>query len=260
MLRDRLTKYLLIALCVLTAPLGAADADVQQLFESARKAYDEGNYELAQQQYEQILQSGQESAALYYNLGNAYFKQNKLGRAILNYERAKRLDPADEDIDYNLRLANLRTIDYVEPAPKLFFERWMERLYFGKSSSQWGTLALGLMWAALAFGALLLFANFSWLKKLGFVLALVCLLASLLALGTALHKSRDELHSRAGIVMQKNVYIKSGPSAASQDLFILHEGTKVRLQQEIGEWVEIKFADGKDGIVGWVSKTAVEEI
>lgn len=231
-----------------------------QLFQQANEAYTQENFQEAVNTYEQVLALGQESPELYYNLGNAYFKTNNIAKAILNYERAKKLAPTQADIDYNLRLANLRVVDYVEEPPKLFFEEWFENFFHGRSSGQWGVWALIFLFIALGGGVLLLFSNQRILKTIGFFGGIIALVASLTFLGFGLAKSNDEQNNKYAIILSKNAYVKSGPGSQNQDLFILHEGSKVAIQQRLGEWIEVKFADSQDGKVGWVTINAIEEI
>ena len=240
--------------------LSLAAAEPEQLFEQANKAYADEDFESALKDYESIVEMGFESAELYYNLGNAYYKTNQIAKAILNYERAKRLAPAQPDIDYNLRLANLRVVDKVETLPKLFFEEWFEDFFHGRSSGQWGALALSFALLALLSGVVLLFVDHRLVKRVSFFVAILFLSLSLTLLGFGLAKSSVEKNSQYGIILSPNVYIKSGPSNQSQDLFILHAGSKVSMIQKLGNWIEIKFSGSQEGQVGWIEKSNIEEI
>jgi len=227
------------------------------LFTQANQLYREKNYEGAIVLYDSIVRSGYSSAELFFNLGNAHFKLGHLAPAILSYERAKKISPSDKDIDFNLRIANLRVVDRVEPLPELFFVRWVKNLVIKHSSDGWAKLAMLMMWAALAFGAVFIFVNHLPAKRIGFFAALVALLISLSSALLAYSQYNYQRTSDSAIVFVKNVYIKSAPDPQSTDLFILREGIKVQLLESEGEWQKIQLADGK---VGWMKKDGLEII
>ena len=104
---------LLLYFTFLSINLFALNPD--SLLSQANQLYKEKNYNGAIELYDSIISSGYYSSDVYYNLGNAHFKMGHLAPAILNYERAKKLAPSDDDIDFNLRIANLRVVDRVEP-------------------------------------------------------------------------------------------------------------------------------------------------
>lgn len=227
------------------------------LFNQANQQYKEKNYESAIILYDSIIKSGYASAEVFFNLGNAHFKLGHLAPAILYYERAKKLAPSDDDINFNLRIANLRVIDRVEAVPELFFVRWVKNFVIKHSSDGWAMLALVMMWTTLAFGSIFLLVNNYVVKRAGFFAAVITLLFSAVCTAVAYSQYNYQRLSREGIVLVKNVYVKSSPDNQSTDLFILREGVKVNLLESEGEWQKIQLADGK---VGWMRKEAVEPI
>lgn len=234
----------------------AAVADEGKM-KKAYEAYSQTDYATAIQLYEEILADDFASADLYYNLANAYYKENLVGKAILNYERVLKMDPDNKDAIFNLRLSNLRVLDNVEAPPKLFLAKWGREVLHGRSSRQWGTFALMAVWIALLAGVGYLWGNTKSLKRGFFLLACLVLLFSFGFLGFGLRKSSLEANSQEAIILSPNAYVKSAPDAQSTDLFILHEGIKVNLLDEVGEWTNISLADGK---VGWVANNVLEEI
>lgn len=227
------------------------------VFQRGNEFYRAGRFAEAAREYELILKQGYTSAPLYFNLGNAYYRLGELPQAILAYERAARLDPGDPDVQMNLKLANLRTVDRIEPVPELFLVTWLREL----------TAVLPLP-AALSIGAavwvilflLLTILNFfprlSWVNILRWGImgsgVIVLLFAVLLTLEVTQAGDQHE-----AIVTSQVVTAKNSPDAQSVDAFVVHGGLKVRLSDEVGNWVKITLADGK---VGWVQQTDVEQI
>jgi len=226
-------------------------------FEQANTYYQNKDYIKAIELYDSILAQGVESAALYYNLANAHFKINNIPAAILNYERAKKLIPSDEDILFNLKIANLRIVDKIEPLPSMFYNRWWEELVRLNSSAGWSNVLLSLLWTALVSGFLFLTAPAIRIKRIIFVVGIVALIIAGLFLVFARQQYQYEQNSNFAIVFAPNVYIKSAPDEQSTDLFILHEGIKVEIIDKVGEWEKLRLADGK---VGWIKGEAAEGI
>jgi tetratricopeptide (TPR) repeat protein len=250
-------KRPILALMILCISLAGRADEAMLQFEQANQAYRSAAFEQAVTIYERILSTGQESASLYYNLGNAYFKLQNMPGAILNYERALRLAPGDEDVRYNLRLANLRVIDKIEPVPELFFVEWWNGVLSLFSSSGWGAAAIALLWCA-AFAAGLMLATRSFLvQRVMLVLVLLALSVGGLALAAAFQRSHLEGVGHGAIVFAASVPVKSAPDQKGTDLFVLHEGVKVELLDEVGVWRKIRLADGK---VGWMPLEAMTVI
>ncbi|MFW6328173.1 MAG: tetratricopeptide repeat protein, partial [Bacteroidota bacterium] len=219
--------------------------------------YQEGKYEEAISGYSAILDQGFEAPELYYNLGNAFFKSNKLAQAILNYERAMELDPSDPDIQYNLALANTYVIDKIEKLPEIFYIRWWKQFTGFISSRTWAILSVTFFILFLAFFSLYLFSIRIGVKKTSFVLSVILILFTILTFYIALEKHQQINSDNTAIIMTPSVTIKSSPDETSNDLFVLHEGTKVHVEDRIGEWQEIRIADGNKG---WIKVSNMEII
>jgi len=226
-------------------------------FKDANDYYKKNKYNEAIAEYNEILDKGYESADLYYNLGNAYFKAGKIADAILFYERAKRIAPEDEDIDFNLRIANLKIVDKFNEVPKLFFIEWYENIYGMFSSDTWAVMII--VFSSLTF-ALLLGYFLIWnilARKLFFFGAGISLLLAIACILFALEQNKIEETRDSAIIFSPSVYIKSSPDNTSTDLFILHEGAKVKILDEVGSWKKIRIADGN---VGWLQNKSIEII
>ena len=228
----------------------------QQLWDSANTAYTQGRWQDAADGYEMIASLGLESPQLYYNLGNAWFKADNLGKAIVNYERALKLDPSFSDARYNLEFASGHTQDRIESVPEFVLKTWTRKFCYILDSDAWAVIFI--VFLALACAAALLFflaPTVGW-KRTGFISAIVCVLLGGTALGFSLHQRNDYFLRDEAIVMKPVISTKSSPDG-TMDLFILHEGTKVRIIDSVGIWTNIEISDGRQG---WVHADDIEII
>jgi tetratricopeptide (TPR) repeat protein len=232
-------------------------ANPNELVEQANMAYVDGQYSYAIEIYEALLEQKLEASELYYNLGNAYFKENRLGPAILNYERALKIKPGDENTLFNLEVARARTVDHINPVPLIFYENWWRSFYSFFGTDAWARLGLLFLVFSLIFLGGFFFFHTRGLKKLGFGLALFSLLLMSISFLAARTQYHNAFKKREAIVMTPRATAKSSPGESSPDLFVIHEGSKARITGELGEWYEIRLANGN---VGWVKKTALEMI
>lgn len=218
-------------------------------FDEGNDAYNEGNYEQAVEFYNQVVEAGYESADLYYNMGNTYYKLKQYPMSILYYEKALKLRPGDEDIRTNLEIANLAIVDKINAIPKPFFERWWNGIKTSFSADGWAWISI----VSLALFLLCLFAFLTarrtGLRKAGFFVGLLLLLCLAFSVVFAIEKYNDLKHQDEAIVMTPTITVKSSPSDISVDLFVLHEGAKVRILETSNGWNKIKIADGS---VGWL--------
>lgn len=233
------------------------NASLESLWDEANTAYLRSDFRTAIRTYQEILDRGMVSAKLYYNLGNACFKDNRTGEAILYYHRALLLKPGDEDIRYNLSVAEGRTIDRIEPIPEFFLKEWLHTLRTQLGGTTWTILSLLLLALTLTSGLLFLLAQRLSLRKGGFFAGLgfgVLFLITTLFASSARREVLD--HDRA-VVLSSAVSVKSSPDKSATDLFVLHEGTCLTLGEALGDWQEITIADGKKG---WLEKRHIEAI
>jgi len=246
----RKTTVLLIALTMSLAGMAQlSSVSYDNWFLDGNAAYEEGNYEQAMTFYSQIEGVGMESAALYYNMGNTYYKMKSYPMAILYYEKALKLDPGNEDIRTNLEIANMAVVDKINVIPQSFIARWWNGLKTTFSADGWAWVSVA------AFGMLLLclfaflMARRTGMRKAGFFVGLVMVVCLVMSLVFAFGQHRDMAVHDEAIVMTPTVTVKSSPSQNSVDLFVLHEGAKVRIMESAKEWNKIKIADGS---VGWL--------
>lgn len=246
-------KYFLIAIASLCSLVAIA----QNKAAEAEKAYEEGEFNQAVGLYNEILSTGKHSAELYYNLGNAYFKSEMLGQAILNYSRALRVDPSMQDARYNLEVASARTVDKIEVVPEFFVVSYLTSVRDMLSGNTWAVLSIVCL--AIALGGVvvwLVFGSLS-LRKVGFTAFVVFTVFAITAFGCSL-VSYNELHnSSQAVVVNTAAPVTSSPAAGSKDLFMLHEGTLVGVLQSADGWAEIELGNGEKG---WIESHSIEVI
>jgi len=242
-----------IAVLLMLLPMAAnaatkADAD---------SAYVNGNYQEAIKVYESLLKHG-ESAELYYNLGNAYYRTENITRAVLNYERALLLSPGDGDIRFNLQIARSKTIDKIVPESEMFFVTWYRSLVNIMSVDGWGRMALVSLALVIVLFLVYLFSARVWVQKVGFFGGGILLVFFVFSNFFAWQQRQQLLNREGAIVVAPSVTVKSTPAQNGTDLFILHEGTKVVITDgSMKSWREIRLADGKKG---WIESKKIELI
>ncbi|MBR4704716.1 MAG: tetratricopeptide repeat protein [Paludibacteraceae bacterium] len=250
--RKSKVERLLLTLAISLLPFAISRA--QSDFDVANAAYADGRYEEAATLYQSLLDE-QEDATLYYNLGNARFKQGELAQAILNYERALRLQPNNKDAQYNLAFAQSRITDNIVEQD-FFLSAWARAIRNNLRERTWLGLSIGLFILGLVGLLLFLLGREPWIRKTAFHTAWLALLFSLITGLNAysLHQ-RDTLRNEA-IITQGVVNAKSSPDRSGTDLFTLHEGTKVTIRETLGEWCNIRVGNNE----GWIKQQNMERI
>ena len=247
-------RSILLLLAFLFVQQGCLAADLKA---DADSAYAREDYKLSVQLYEQILRRG-EDAAVYYNLGNAYYREKNYPHAILNYERALLLAPGDADIRFNLDMARYKTIDKIVPQGEMFFVTWYRAAINLQSADAWALTAVITLAISLALLLVYLLSNTLLKRRIffySFLLMAIIFLASMLFAWQ--QKSTTENHDTA-IILTPAVTVKSTPAANGTDLFLLHEGTKVTItDSSMKHWVKISLDDGK---IGWIETSQIEKI
>jgi tetratricopeptide (TPR) repeat protein len=208
-----------------------------------------GKYKEALQAWTDIYQTGYRSADLDYNMGNAYFKLNDIPDAILFYERAYLLNPSDEDINYNLQIARTLIVDRFQEIPELFFVRWYNFVSLFLSSNTWAKISIISFILTLLLLSLYIYSPGYRQKVLGFWFAVFFFILSGSSLAFTFRNKSLVYDSHKAIIASPQVSGKSSPDTSGTDLFILHEGTKVSIDDEVGGWLEIRLSDGNKG---WV--------
>ena len=253
------TAFMAVAL-LLAVQFGASAQEnyVDSLWNAANAAYVDGRWADAVADYELISGMGLESASLYCNTGDAYFKDGNVPMAILYYERALKLDPSYEDARYNLELMNAMIQDRIEPVPEFVLKAWFRDLCYIMDSDSWAVCFIVLLAFTLALVLVFLLAPAPGGRRAGFFTGIVTLMLAAMSLSFSVWQRNEYTDAAKAIVMRPVTSVKSSPAAgASTDLFILHEGTKVKIIDEVGSWNNIELADGRQG---WIPSTDIERI
>jgi tetratricopeptide (TPR) repeat protein len=221
----------------------------QEIFAEANKAYQANNFNRALNLFESLLNEGYESVELYYNIGNTYYRTGNLGHAILNYERALKLSPGDEDIEHNLAFLNSKIVDKIETMPRFFLFEWWEDILTFFSFNGWTIAAFIFYLLALtSLGGYFLLSDISK-QKYSFFSALVFSALLLCCISIMIVKYNRDYIIKNGIVTETVVTAKMSPAYDGGDAFVIHEGLKVKIEDSFDDWVKIRLPDGK---VGWM--------
>jgi tetratricopeptide (TPR) repeat protein len=247
-------KRIIAAIFLLTSIVLADQA--KDMFNEANKLYQDGQFEAAIEKYEAILAENYESGELYYNLANAYYKVGNIGKARLNYERSLLWLEGDEAVIQNLELLKMRLVDQIEAPPKLFLTVWWNSLLNLFNTNTLGIVVLFLFWIVLISAAVFLYfrkrGRIKW--KSVFVTTLVVWIFLLVVWINKIYLFETEKY---GVILASTITVHAEPSEDTTDLFVLHEGTRVRVERSSNGWLEIRLEDGK---TGWLQDDALEII
>lgn len=231
--------------------------NVDDNMKQAGEYYRSGEFDKAINIYDELIQQGYEGTSLYFNLANSYYRVGDLGLSILNYERALKLSPSDEDVKHNLAFANLSTVDRIQPLPTFFLFEWWESILASLTVNGWTYIAYFFFIALIISIVVYFFAKTIFQQKLILFSGLGMLTIFLIILSLLIVKINREENVISGVVIEQSVTVKTSPDEKSTDAFVIHEGLKVNLEDKLDEWVKIKLADGK---VGWLLQENIEKI
>lgn len=248
-----ITVYIILFFSVLTIAAQSPDERYRQ----AGELYSSGDYSGSAAIYRQLYDEGYRSGDLLYNAGNAFFRSGDNGMAILFYERARLISPANEDIDYNLQIARARVTDRFETVPRLFFARWFDFLSLLASTNVWAITALSLFIVSLIFAVIFLTRARAHGRLIPFWIAVVSLIFSALLAILSIRNNSLVNNNRNAIITCSIVTGRSAPGENASELFVIHSGTKVAVEQELGDYLEVMLPDGNKG---WVSGDCLEKI
>ena len=237
-------KKIIIILSIL---LNLTSTAKESLFLQGNEAYANENYSTAITFYDSILSNGIESSELFYNLGNCYYKTQNWANAIWHYEKALKLNPNNQNASYNLELTKIKTIDQIEALPDLFYKKWWDDLVSIFSTKNWQIFAILSIWIILIIQISVRFTNFKKKYLLRFFILLTLILFSI-----NYSSYQENYRTNNAIIFSSSVAVNSAPTNKSTSLFSLHLGTKVEMIDEIGNWVNIKIANGNSG---WIQKS-----
>lgn len=230
-------------------------AQNEALFKSANEAYNEGDYVKAADRYLAIIDNGEHSAELYFNLGNAYYKLNQIAPSIYYYEKALLLKPNDPEIENNLAYSKNMTLDAIETLPETGLANLYRRVTGFLSFDQWAKAAVFLMILFVLLYIAFYFFRYSTRKRIAFIGSLIALLLAVVCTVFAFIEYEDFKADNPAIVFDEESQVKTEPNNRSQQAFVLHEGTKVNVLDELDDWKKIQLADGK---TGWIASESIK--
>jgi tetratricopeptide (TPR) repeat protein len=254
----KFTNRILVVLLFLSCSIQGNSQDQRtEKFNAGVEFYKAGNYQEALRSWAELYNAGYRSADLDFNIGNANFKLNNTPGAILFYERALLLKPGDVDIQYNLQIAKTLVVDKIEEIPQLFFVRWYNYVSLVVSTNTWAKISLFSFILCLIFLSAYFYSGKYRIKVIGFWMSVLLILISVFSISFAARNKALIKENKAAIIFSSQISVKSSPDDSGTDLFIIHEGTKVSVEDEVGEWLEIKLSDGNKG---WIPANSLEII
>ena len=248
-------KKLLFLFLFITGSLSSQNLD--SLFVSANNLYKNGNYEEAIKTYNQIESKGFISSELYYNLGNSYYKLNKVASTIYFYEKALKIDPLNEDAQNNLVFAKRLALDNIEELPKTVLQKINQNYLQKLSYNQWAIAAVVLSILASILFLLFYFADIPSRKRLYFVSSVLGFILLIVSIFITYNQYSFTKNNIEAIIFAEKTEVRNAPTLNSEEVFTLHEGTKVYVIDAVDNWKKIKLADGK---IGWIIANELKEI
>jgi len=249
-------KNLVFSIALLFSLIGNAQTG-KELFSTGNNLYQNGKYIEAIEAYTAIEEQGLKSSDLFFNLGNCYYKLNKVAPSIYYYEKALKINPTHEDALINLAFAKRMTIDVIEDLPKTFLQRFSSSIIQKFTFDTWAIIAVLASFLASLLFLLYHFSSSSGKKLFYFNTSLLAAFILVISVFFAFHNYNYAQKNKTAIIFVAKADIKNAPSTSSEDVFELHEGTKVVILDELDNWKKIKIADGK---IGWIYTEDLKEI
>lgn len=232
-------------------------SQVDDLMRQGNNYYQQKEYGKAITSYQKLTDQGYEGVSLFYNLGNSYYREGKLGFAILNYEKALKISPDDDDVRHNLAIANAKTVDKIDMLPKFFLFQWWESLLALFTVKGWTYLAYIFYILVLITAGLYFIGKQSKVQRYSFLGGLSLLMLLILSVILLIVNLNRELNIKQGIIIKPVISVKLSPDSNSNDAFVIHEGLKVQIEDNVDNWVKIRLHDGK---IGWLPEQDLRAI
>ena len=226
-------------------------------FENANAAYNAAQFEKAVMLYKEILEAGDHSAALYYNLANSYYRLNQVGESIFYFEKARQLDPKDEDLNINIVFAQNMAVDAVEVLPKSQITLLSEKIFTLFSSEGWAYFIVVCSWILAILWGLYVWNKVPIIKRSFFISAILAGVILIVSVSVTFVKSSNEDNTFYGILFNEKLEVWAEPNTRAEVLFLLHEGTKVQMLDKLQEWQKIRIANGSEG---WVKDGEIRDL
>lgn len=249
-------RNILFLLLAVVSMMAQADTPSETKIQ-ADSAYARADYETAVKLYGELAEQNL-TTDVCYNLGCAYYRIDDMAHSVLWFERALKLNPSDKDVLFNLEMARAKTIDKIIPQHEFILFTYFRIMTNWFSLRTW--TIVGLVCFVFMLASLLFFwaSGSLSVRKLTFSSAVVLLLVTILSNVCAMQQRNFKQSHTSGIITTPAVTVKSTPADNGNDLFVLHEGSKVEIQDSsLKDWCEVSIADGK---VGWIPKKAFDLI
>ena len=250
-------KQLYILLLLIVVSFGSFADNAEELLRKGNKHYANDDFPEAIESYKKVLENEKESAELYFNMGNAFFRLKKFPEARLYYEKAKLLKPNDPDINNNLNIVKEYTGDEIKAVPEFFLTRWRKTITNWLTAKNWVYLSIASFIIFTFFVGVFFTSIYASRKKMAFTAGILFFILSMVSVSFGYSQNSRMMDYKHAIVFDSSVTVRSGPSQGSNRLFVLHEGTKVKIREKTDKWYEIQIANGE---VGWLKKDVVERI
>lgn len=247
-------KYLINIFYLLIILSSIVKADSNSVMQTANEYYKNNRYQLAIEEYNKLLSDGFEGTSLYYNLGNAHYRLGKVGYAILYYEKALKISPNDEDVMHNLALAKLNLKDKVDTLPPFFIFNLWEGILAAFSVTGWTIIVYIIFILVLIVFVVYFFSRSVTEQRISFFTGIGLTVILLLTISLLIVKMNKEFNTKDGVIIETSVIVKSSPDYSSKDSFQIHEGLKVRIEDNVDDWVKIRLDDGK---IGWITEKSL---
>lgn len=252
--RINIIALIFIAILIGTAFNEAKAQKPEDLFQQANLLYNESAYDSAVAVYEDIINKGYSSAELFYNLGNAYYKLRNYPLAIFYYEKSLKLDPQNEDTKHNIDIAKMFVTDKIEDIPDIFLKKWWNNISNSFSLNTWAIITIIIFSILLLCIFLYIIARSKALRKSTFFVGIILIVLMICSSIISIQKYNYLNSKNEGIVITPTITVKSSPSQTSVDLFVLHEGSKVKILDKTDDWNKIRIANGS---VGWLPSSTI---
>jgi tetratricopeptide (TPR) repeat protein len=258
MVNNRLFSIVIVSSLFIIAVCSIAVASqVEDILQKGNTYYREGAYDKAIEEYKKLVDEGYVGTSLFYNLGNANYRIGKIGYAILYYEKALELSPSDEDVKHNLDFAHLSTVDRIQPLPRFFLFDWWEALLGLFSDNGWAYVVFIFYLVVILLAGAYSFSKTVKEQKIFFFSSIAGVFLLAFSISILVIKVKREATLKSGVIVEQVVTVKFSPDSQSTDAFMIHEGLKVNLEDQLDNWIKIRLADGK---VGWVLEENIEGI
>lgn len=226
----------------------------ETLLQEANALYNNNAYDSAAVVYESIINKGYSSAELYYNLGNTYYKLRNYPLAILYYEKSLKLDPQNEDTKHNIEIAQMFITDKIEPIPEFFLKNWWNIISDNFTLNTWAIITIVIFFLLLLTVFLYITAKSKAMRKVTFFVGITFIILTICSFTISIQKYNYYTSHNEGIIISPTITVKSSPSETSVDLFVLHEGSKVKILDQTDDWNKIKIANGS---IGWLPSSTI---